>query len=67
MLYFNETVKGLSVGAPALLFGLPAGEVVEVGLSADTRTEQIRPRVIIRFFPDRLIERVTVSERRRQG
>jgi paraquat-inducible protein B len=31
VLYFDETIRGLSVGAPVLLYGLPAGEVTEVG------------------------------------
>jgi paraquat-inducible protein B len=44
VLYFNETVRGLSVGAPVLLFGLPAGEVTEVGLALDPVTMALRPR-----------------------
>lgn len=59
VLYFNETVRGLLVGAPVLLFGLPAGEVVDVGLSVDMITGSMRPRVVITFFPERLVERVT--------
>ena len=35
MLYFNESLRGLSVGAPVTLLGLPAGEVTEVGLDID--------------------------------
>lgn len=62
VLHFNESVKGLSVGAPVLLFGLPAGEVVEVDLSLDAKTQRIRPRVVITFFPERLLQRVAVSE-----
>jgi paraquat-inducible protein B len=62
ILHFREAVKGLSVGAPVLLFGLPAGEVVDVGLSVDPRTEEIRPRVIITFFPERLIQHVVAGE-----
>ena len=62
VLHFDETVKGLSVGAPVLLFGLPAGEVVDVNLSLDPRTHRIRPRVMITFFPERLIQRVAVGQ-----
>ena len=38
VLYFNESLRGLSVGAPVTLFGLPAGEVTEVGLDLDPAT-----------------------------
>jgi paraquat-inducible protein B len=62
VLHFNETVKGLSVGAPVLLFGLPAGEVVDIGLSLDPGRDRIRPRVVITFFPERLVERVAVGQ-----
>jgi paraquat-inducible protein B len=62
VLHFNETVKGLSVGAPVLLFGLPAGEVVDIGLSLDPGGDRIRPRVVITFFPERLVERVAVGQ-----
>ena len=32
VLHFNESLRGLSVGAPVTLLGLPAGEVTDVGL-----------------------------------
>ena len=32
VLHFNESLRGLSVGAPVTFFGLPVGEVTEVGL-----------------------------------
>ena len=32
VLYFNESLRGLSIGAPVTLFGLPVGHVAEVGL-----------------------------------
>jgi paraquat-inducible protein B len=58
VLYFNETLRGLSKGAPVTLLGLPGGEVVEVGLDLDPATASIRGRVEIVTFPERLIARL---------
>jgi paraquat-inducible protein B len=58
VLYFNETLRGLSVGAPLTLLGLPAGEVTEIGLDIDPRTSLIRGRVEVVAFPQRLIARL---------
>jgi paraquat-inducible protein B len=58
VLYFNESLRGLSVGAPVTLLGLPGGEVVEVGLDLDPATAAIRGRVDIVTFPERLIARL---------
>ena len=55
VLYFNESVRGLSTGAPVTLFGLQVGEVTDVGLTYDAKTQVFRPRVIVTFFPDRLV------------
>jgi len=55
VLYFNESVRGLSVGAPVTLYGLRVGEVAEVGLSLEPQRLIFRPRVLITFFPDRLV------------
>ncbi|HWZ71267.1 MAG TPA: MlaD family protein [Casimicrobiaceae bacterium] len=62
VLYFDESVRGLSVGAPVTLFGLAVGEVAEVGLSLDPATQAIRPRVLITFFPERLLGRVAAQQ-----
>jgi paraquat-inducible protein B len=55
VLNFNESMRGLSVGAPVTFLGLQAGEVTEVGLTFDEKTAKISPRVNITFFPERLI------------
>ena len=55
VLIFNESVRGLSVGAPVTLMGLPAGEVASVGLAIDTVKSDIRPRVKIVFYPERIL------------
>ena len=55
VLHFTEPLRGLSVGAPVTLFGLPAGEVTDVGLAFDAKNARIRPRVLIAFYPDRIL------------
>jgi paraquat-inducible protein B len=67
VLYFDESLRGLSVGAPVTLFGLTVGRVAEVGLTFDSAKLNIRPRVLITFFPERVTERLTGAERGPNG
>lgn len=55
VLYFNEPLRGLAVGAPVTVMGLPGGNVVDVGLDLDPATAKIRGRVEIVAYPERLI------------
>ncbi len=52
VLYFNDSVRGLSVGAPVTLMGLTVGEVTDIGLSFDETTLAVRPRVFVSFYPE---------------
>jgi paraquat-inducible protein B len=63
VLYFNESLRGLVVGAPVTLFGLTVGRVAEVGLSYDSTTLNLRPRVLVTFYPERLSLNLTAKER----
>lgn len=67
VLYFNESVRGLSVGAPVTLFGMQVGEVTEVGLTFNAKTGAFRPRVVITFLPDRVIADLPTGQRTRAG
>ena len=63
VLYFTESVQGLEVGAPVTLFGLPVGEVTEVGLTFDPATLVFGPRANITFFLERVIEQLSSQEK----
>ena len=58
VLYFTESLRGLSVGAPVTLLGLAAGEVTDVGIDIDPATLTLRGRVEFVFFPERLVARL---------
>jgi paraquat-inducible protein B len=55
VLYFGESLRGLSVGAPVTLLGLLGGEVTNVGLDLDPVKQTLRGRVEIVAYPERLI------------
>ncbi|MCG6862343.1 MAG: MlaD family protein [Chromatiaceae bacterium] len=60
--YFNESMRGLSVGAPVTLLGLAAGEVTDVGFDLDPKTLKLRGRVEIVTYPERLVEHLSADE-----
>jgi paraquat-inducible protein B len=53
ILYFDESVKGLSVGAPVLFQGVPVGSVTSIVLQADLVTMKTQIPVLIEIDPDR--------------
>jgi paraquat-inducible protein B len=62
VLHFTESLRGLSVGAPVTLLGLPAGEVTKVGLDFDAATMKIRGRVEIVSYPERIVARLKAKQ-----
>ena len=62
VLYFNESLRGLSVGAPVTLLGLPGGEVTAVGLAVDPKTFNIRGRVEIASYPERVLAHLNLKQ-----
>jgi paraquat-inducible protein B len=66
-LYFNESVRGLSVGAPVTLFGLRIGEVTAVGLDFDPAKGVVRPRALITLFNNQIDGMLTPQQRAASG
>ena len=60
--YFDDSLRGLSVGAPVTLLGLPAGEVTDVGIDLDPKTLSLRGRVEIVTYPDRVVARLQTAQ-----
>lgn len=61
VLYFKESVRGLSVGAPVTVAGLPIGEVTDVSFEYDPAKEDVRSRVDIVMYPSRFTEYMKTS------
>jgi len=54
MLLFNQSVRGLSIGAPVELHGIKIGEVVDLNLVFDPSIKKFQVPVIIAIEPDRI-------------
>jgi paraquat-inducible protein B len=62
VLFFNESLRGLNPGAPVTLLGLPAGEVVDVGLDVEPGLTRLRGRVEIVVYPERVLRRLGAED-----
>jgi paraquat-inducible protein B len=61
VLYFKESVRGLSVGAPVTVAGLPIGEVTDVSFEYDSAKEDVRSRVDMVMYLSRFTEYMKTS------
>lgn len=57
ILFFEDSVRGLSVGAPVEFKGIKIGSVADVHLELDNRDSGFRIPVRIEIEPERIIER----------
>ncbi|MDD5266982.1 MAG: MlaD family protein [Methylococcales bacterium] len=55
VMYFNESVRGLAIGAPVLLRGIPIGKVTGINLEIDVKTVDIEIPVLVEVEPDRIV------------
>lgn len=58
LLVFEDSVRGLAVGANVEFMGVPVGEVSAIGLQYDSIKNNFRSVVDIGFYPERLWEHV---------
>jgi len=54
VMYFNESVRGLNIGAPVMLRGIPIGKVTDITLEIDNKTVDIVIPVVVEIEPDRI-------------
>jgi paraquat-inducible protein B len=54
ILYFNQSVRGLGVGAPVDFRGVVIGDVARVSLDYNRARATLRPAVEINIYPERL-------------
>lgn len=54
VLLFDESVRGLSVGAPVELYGIKLGEVVDLKLEFDLGTKKFFVPVVVAMEPERI-------------
>lgn len=64
VLLFDQSVRGLSVGAPVDFHGVVVGEVTRVTLEADPAGARWRTPVEVRLYPERLPARRRDSSRK---
>jgi len=53
--YFQSSVKELGVGSPVMIYGIQVGDVTEVKLVFDDKTNQAKVRVAFEIQPDRAL------------
>jgi paraquat-inducible protein B len=54
LLLFNESVRGLGIGAPVDFRGIVVGEVANIALDVDAADSKPRMAVTVRLYPSRL-------------
>lgn len=54
LVYFDESVRGLSVGAPVEIYGIKIGEVSAIDLIYDEKRRELRVPVLLSVEPERI-------------
>ena len=67
LLYFDGSVRGLSVGAPVELQGIKIGSVTDIAVDINPKTLDIRVPVVIEIEPERVQTREIVKASIKSG
>ncbi len=57
VLFFEDSVRGLTVGAPVEFKGIKVGSVIDVRLEYDERKSAFRIPVVVELEPERILDR----------
>ncbi|MDQ0570318.1 paraquat-inducible protein B [Variovorax paradoxus] len=57
LMYFNQSLRGLTPGAPVDFRGVVIGEVKSIGVEFDRAEREFRMPVLVQVYPDRLRRR----------
>ncbi|NVM88021.1 intermembrane transport protein PqiB [Variovorax sp. SG517] len=61
LMYFNQSLRGLTPGAPVDFRGVVIGEVKSIGVEFDRAEREFRMPVLVQVYPDRLRRRAGES------
>ncbi|HCU68030.1 MAG TPA: paraquat-inducible protein B [Desulfomicrobium sp.] len=67
LVFFDQSVRGLSVGAPVELFGIKIGEVSGIDLIYDEKRRDLRVPVLLSIEPERIQNVFKAIPRQRAG
>lgn len=54
LVYFDQSVRGLSLGAPVEIYGIKIGEVTDIDLVYDENLKELRVPVVLSIEPERI-------------
>ncbi|MDQ5986185.1 MAG: Intermembrane transport protein PqiB [Syntrophus sp. SKADARSKE-3] len=58
ILVFDESIRGLSVGAPLIYLGIEVGEVKKIGIHYDPDSYTFKPYALVSYYEERLFSQL---------